>query len=79
MDIKFVSKGWGFEKWIAGRSATIIEEPEWDFSFLDIKKPPQMSYDKVSQNNTESIISMTRSARSYSNFFTEVLENVQSK
>jgi len=62
---------------IAGRSATIIEEPEWNFNFLDVKKPPQMNYDKICQNDIESNISMARSAKNYSNFFTEVLENVK--
>ena len=60
---------------IVGRSATIIEEPEWDFSFLDIKKPPQMNYDKVCQKGLESIISVARTARNYSNFFTEIGTN----
>ena len=76
-DCKIICSSAGGTREIAGPSATIIEEPEWDFSFLDIKEPPQISYNEVVQNDIESNISMARSARSYSSFFTEVLENVK--
>lgn len=74
---KIICSSAGGTREIAGPSATIIEEPEWDFSFLDIKEPPQISYSDVVQNAIESNISMARSARSYLDFFTEVLENVK--
>jgi glycosyltransferase involved in cell wall biosynthesis len=72
---KIICSSTGGTKEIAGISATVIEEPEWDFSFLDIKKPPQLNYDKVCQEGIESIISMAHTARNYSNFFTEVETN----
>ena len=72
---KIICSSTGGTKEIAGSSATIIEEPEWDFNLLDIKKPPQMDYDKVCQKGIESNISMSRTAKSYSNFFTEVVTN----
>tara|TARA_R110002020_G_scaffold48835_1_gene139157 strand:+ start:471 stop:1385 length:915 start_codon:yes stop_codon:yes gene_type:complete len=54
---------------IAGTDATIIEEPEWDFGFLDVKKPPQIDYDKVSYSGVDSTLSMAKVAKEYLSFF----------
>ena len=74
---KIICSSAGGTREVAGLSATIIEEPEWDFNFLDVKKPPQMDYDKAYQNDIESNVTMARAAKKYSNFFMEVLENVK--
>lgn len=54
---------------IAGHDAIIIEEPEWDFGFLDVKKPPQIDYDKVSHSGVDSPLSMAKVAKEYLSFF----------
>jgi len=54
---------------IAGSDAIIIEEPEWDFGFLDVKKPPQIDYDKVNHSGVDSPLSMAKVAKEYLSFF----------
>ena len=73
---KIVCSSAGGTREIAGPSAMIIKEPEWDFGFLDIKEPPQINYNEVMRNDIESNISMSYTARNYSSFFRKVLENV---
>jgi D-beta-D-heptose 7-phosphate kinase/D-beta-D-heptose 1-phosphate adenosyltransferase len=48
-----------------------------DDSVRSLKGPSRPFYNEVVQNDIESNISMARSAKSYSSFFTEVLENVK--
>jgi len=62
----------GGTKEIAGKDATIVQEEEWDFSFLEDPRPPQLDYGKTCNNEIESPISMVKAAKNYEKFFKEV-------
>ena len=62
----------GGTKEIAGPDATILLEDQWDYKFLNIKKPPKLDYNQKRKNDIESNISMTKVAKEYLNFLTKV-------
>lgn len=59
---------------IAGQHAIVIEEAPWDYSFLDIKEPPPLDYDKVARTGVESNISMVKVAKQYYKFFEKIIK-----
>ena len=61
----------GGTKEIAGKDAIVLQEPDWDFSFLSDPTPPKINYDKRILNDFESPISMAKCAKSYEQFLKE--------
>jgi len=59
---------------IAGQSAIVIEEDPWDYSFLDIKEPPPLDYDKATNTGVESNISMVKVAKQYYKLFARIIK-----
>lgn len=53
---------------IAGADAIVISEPQWDFSYIDSKNPPEILFDKIVKNDYNSEISMSKVAKRYYNF-----------
>ena len=56
------------------QSAIVIEEDPWDYSFLDIKEPPPLDYDKATNTGVESNISMVKVAKQYYKFFEKIIK-----
>jgi len=69
---KIICSSSGGTKEIAGEDAIVIDEPQWDYSFLDIKKPPQIDYNKTCNIALNSDLSMVKAAKKYYNFFKDV-------
>ena len=44
---------------IAGKSATVIVEPEWDFTPVDLYSPPPLDFSNTVNNNTETEYDMS--------------------
>ena len=65
---KIICSSSGGTKEIAGADAIVIEEPEWDFSFINDKSPPSIKEYKVVKNVFDSKVSMTGVAKSYHKF-----------
>jgi len=65
---KIICSSSGGTKEIAGADAIVIQEPEWDFSFIKEKGPPSIKGYNVIKNNFDSKVSMTGVAKSYHNF-----------
>jgi len=62
----------GGTKEIAGPDATIVEEDEWDFKFIESKMPPKMDFSKIIKNNFDVDINMNNVAKKYKEFFSGV-------
>lgn len=58
----------GGTKEIAGENAIVIQEPEWDYSFIKETVPPPISFDNIVSCGIESDISMTKVAKKYHKF-----------
>jgi|TARA_A100000172_G_scaffold42261_1_gene25822 glycosyltransferase involved in cell wall biosynthesis len=69
---KIICSSSGGTKEIAGEDAIVIEEPQWDYSFLNIKKPPQLDYNNKCNIALNSDLSMVKAAKKYYNFFKDV-------
>ncbi|HAW80357.1 MAG TPA: hypothetical protein DCX27_12000 [Balneola sp.] len=63
----------GGTKEIAGKDAIVIQEKEWDFSFLQDPNPPNLDYGKKMLNPFESPISMAKTAKNYEKFLKELM------
>ena len=63
----------GGTKEIAGKDAIVIQEPDWDFSFIKQTSPPELDYDKRTSNEIESAISMAKTAKNYEEFLKRVI------
>ena len=58
----------GGTKEIAGLDAILLEEPEWDFTPLDLYSPPSLDFSKVKKNNFNSVVSMKHVSKQYYDF-----------
>lgn len=56
---------------IAGLEATIVNEPDWNYSFLESPVPPSLEFDNITDNSFDSKISMASVAKKYLNFLKE--------
>jgi glycosyltransferase involved in cell wall biosynthesis len=56
---------------IAGPNAIIVNEPEWDYGFLESPKPPTLEFNNITGNSFDSKISMASVAKKYLNFLKE--------
>jgi glycosyltransferase involved in cell wall biosynthesis len=65
---KIICSSSGGTKEIAGADAIVIQEPEWDFSFIKDKVPPSIKEYNAIKNVFDSKVSMTGVAKSYHNF-----------
>jgi glycosyltransferase involved in cell wall biosynthesis len=65
---KIICSSAGGTKEIAGMDAIVIEEAQWDFSFIKQKNPPSIEEYKTVNNMFDSKISMTSAAKSYHKF-----------
>jgi len=64
----------GGTKEIAGTTATVIQEEEWDLKPLDLVETPKMDLSKKVKNNIDSNLDMSYVAKNYINFLTKVTE-----
>jgi len=63
----------GGTKEISGKNAIVIQEPDWDFSFIDQTNPPILDYDKKLENGQDSAISMAKTAKNYEEFLKRMI------
>jgi glycosyltransferase involved in cell wall biosynthesis len=63
----------GGTKEVAGKSATIITEPEWDFTPIDLYSPPPLDFSNVINNDTEAEYDMAVVTDSYLSFMESFL------
>jgi len=73
-DCDIICSSTGGTKEIAGLGATVIEEEEWDLKPLSFTTPPGMDLNKKIQNNIDSNLDMSYTAKNYINFLTKVTE-----
>tara|TARA_Y100001937_G_scaffold18642_1_gene25687 strand:- start:37012 stop:37914 length:903 start_codon:yes stop_codon:yes gene_type:complete len=70
---KIICASSGGTKEIAGSDAIIIEDHDWDFSFIQSQSLPKLNYDKKINNVFNSDISMAKASKKYLNLFKEVI------
>ena len=63
----------GGTKEIAGNGATIVQEPDWDFSFIKQTSPPLLNYEEILDNEIDSPVSMAIAAKEYERFLKSLL------
>jgi glycosyltransferase involved in cell wall biosynthesis len=73
---KIICSSSGGTKEIAGTDAIIIEDHDWDFSFIKSQNLPKLDFDKKISNNFNSDISMVKCSKKYLSFLKEVAKNV---
>lgn len=59
----------GGTKEIAGLGAKLIDDAEWDFSPVDLYRPPKLDFSKFNNNTINSNIDIVDVAQKYINFF----------
>jgi len=64
----------GGTKEIAGPDATLIEEPEWDYTLIKSKIPPKLCYNNKVRNYYDSETSMLKAAKKYHKFIKKGLK-----
>jgi len=67
-DCQIICSSAGGTKEIAGPSAIVIEEDEWDFEPVDLYNPPLLDFSKKIKNNWDIDYNMNIVANSYKNF-----------
>ena len=70
---RIVCSSSGGTKEISGKNAIVIQEPDWDFSFIDQTNPPILDYDKKLENGQDSAISMAKTAKNYEEFLKRMI------
>ena len=70
---KIVCSSSGGTKEIAGPSATLVIEDDWDFSPVKLYSPPKMDFSKIATNDIDIDISIVRAADQYVDVFQGVL------
>lgn len=60
---------------IAGPLLTMVEEEEWDFSFITSQSPPDLKFDNISNHKKSVDNSMNKIAKRYYNFLMDTLYN----
>jgi len=73
---KIICSSSGGTKEIAGMDAIVIEDHDWDFSFIESQNLPKLDFDKKIVNNFNSDISMVKCSKKYLSFLKEVAKNV---
>lgn len=68
---RIVCSSSGGTKEIAGPDAIIVEEPDWDFSFIKEDHPPPLNFTNIKTNIYNSDISMAKAAKKYHSFLKE--------
>ena len=61
----------GGTKEIAGKDAIVIEEDEWDFTPIELYKPPKLNFNKKIKNIWEVSYNMDDIAKKYINFLSQ--------
>tara|TARA_R100001594_G_scaffold101296_1_gene135862 strand:- start:17 stop:922 length:906 start_codon:yes stop_codon:yes gene_type:complete len=67
----------GGTKEIAGKDATIIKEPDWDFEPVELYNPPKLDFSNKMDNIFESEYSMSYVAQKYFDFMRDLNEPVR--
>jgi len=62
----------GGTKEISGINSTIVQEDEWDFSYIKDPNPPKLQIDNLITNNISSDLSMVKVAKKYHNFIRKI-------
>jgi glycosyltransferase involved in cell wall biosynthesis len=69
---KIICSSSGGTKEIAGKDAVIIQETEWDYTFIKEKIPPKIYFDNILSSGIESDVSMVKVAKKYHKFLMSV-------
>tara|TARA_R110002074_G_scaffold254438_1_gene426516 strand:- start:1306 stop:2202 length:897 start_codon:yes stop_codon:yes gene_type:complete len=72
---KIICASSGGTKEIAGPDAVVIEDHDWDFSFIRSQSLPKLDFDKKIENNFNSSISMGKASKKYFQLFKETLSD----
>ena len=72
---KIICSSSGGTKEIAGPEAIVIEDHNWDFSFIESQNLPKLDFDKKIENNFNSSISMVKTSKKYLQLFKETLHD----
>ena len=75
MGCKVICSSTGGTKEVAGSDAILLEEEEWDYGYLNIKKPPKLDYNKKIDNLHDHSTTMGSAAKQYYNLLTMVKNN----
>jgi len=71
---KIICSSSGGTKEIAGPDAIVIEDHNWDFSFIESQDLPKLDFDKKVNNQFNSDISMAKASKKYLQLFKEIID-----
>lgn len=70
---KIVCSSSGGTKEISGKDSKLIYEDDWDFSPINLYKPPKLDFSKTVENKYDIDISIQRASKEYSSLFRSML------